>query len=679
MTLALLPRHAWLAALLGLSTLAAQAQNEPIKYGKLDAKLFDAAQYPVAAGAPAVVLCDYGTSRIEGADEGFRVVFDRVTRVLILDKAGYDEATVHIPLYHHEDREEKLQNLRGATYNLVDGKLQKQELDAKAVFSERLDERRNLRKFTLPGVRAGSIIEYAYTIKSDFLFNLQDWRFQRGIPVVWSEYRAVMPSFYQYKLIPHGFLPYKIQETDVVPYHTSYRSAVKDGYGTSYTNSNSGLLTANAVRCRWAMENVPAFRDEPFMTTASDYLAGIDFELNTVVFDPSRPQSVTSTWEKISKELLTHADFGGYLDGRTALTAPAAALATTYPDPAARAAAVLALVQQAVRYNGEERLYATQPTRRVLEQQRGNSAEVNLLLVRTLRDAGLTAAPLLVSTRRHGRVQTEIPLLSQFNYVVAAVAQDAGADLLLDATEPTAAAGTLPERCLNGQGRLVAPEGRWVALKPSQKFMRVTNARLQLAADGRVQGNLHREYAGYAGLAERNRLAEQGEKAYLGTVQQQYADWQLSRSAVAQAGTLDKPLVLDLDLALGAAAGPGAAERLYLPLMQFFTDRQNPFQPDNRLYPVDFATLREDIVSVSLALPPGYTVEELPKNLLLNLPNGDGRYAFEVMQRDNVLYLNSRLQLRKTEFMPGEYAALRELFTRSLAKHTEPLVLRRTP
>lgn len=676
MTLPLPSRQAWLAALLSLGTLAVRAQNEPIKYGKVDARLFDAAQYPVAAGAPAVVLCDYGTSRIEGVDDGFQVVFDRVTRVLILDKAGYDEATVHIPLYHYEDRAEQLQNLRGATYNLVGGKLQKQELDAKAVFSERLDERLNLRKFTLPGVRAGSIIEYAYTIKSDFIFNLQDWRFQRDIPVVWSEYRAVMPSFYQYKLIPHGFLPYKIKETDVVPYRTSYRSAVRDSYGASPSTS-SGLLTANAVRCRWAMENVPAFRDEPFMTTASDYLAGIDFELHQTAFDPGQPQPVTSTWEKISRELLAHADFGGRLDSRTALTAQAEALQTTFPDPAARAAAVLALVQQAVRYNGEERLYATQPTRRVLEQQRGNSAELNLLLVRTLRDAGLPAAPVLVSTRRHGRIQTEIPLLSQFNYVVACVPQAAGPDLLLDATEPTAAAGILPERCLNGQGRLVAPDGRWVALKPNQKFMRLTNARLQLGADGRVQGNVRREYAGYAGLAERNRLAEQGEKAYLGTVPQQYADWQLTRSVVAQAGTLDKPLVLDLDLAQSASVG--TAERLYLPLMQLLTDRQNPFQPDSRLYPVDFATLREDVTSVSLALPPGYAVEELPKNLTLNLPNGDGRYAFEVVQRDNVLYLSSRLQLRKTEFMPGEYGALRELFTRSLAKHTEPLVLRRTP
>jgi hypothetical protein len=669
------------ALALSLSTLAplvAQGQAEPIKYGKIDAAAFDPKQYHNAADAPAVVLCDYGTSRVEGADDGFRIVFDRVTRILVLNKAGYEQATVQIPLYHRDEEEEKLLNLRACTYNLVDGKVEKQPLNAADVFKEKYDERINLRKFTLPGVREGSIIEYAYTIKSDFVFNLQDWRFQRDIPVEWSEYRAVIPSFYQYKQIVHGFLPYAVKDINVVPYHTVYRSIPKDSYGRALTsNANVAQLTTQALNCRWVMQQVPAFRDEPFMTTARDYLAGIDFELDFIQFEAGRPHAVTSTWEKISEELLKDEQFGSWISFRTPLTAQAEALAQAYPDPAARAAAVLALVQQAVRYNGEERRYTTMPVRRVLDQQRGNSAELNLLLVRTLRDAGLSSWPVLVSTRSHGRVQTEVPLLGQFNYVVAHVPLPGNQDLLLDATEPAAAAGTLPARCLNGQGRLIAPTGRWLSLTPAQKFLRVTNARLSLDAQGQLQGTMHREYAGYAALAERNQLAEQGEKAYLGTLQKQYADWQLTHPTVKQTDALDKPLVFDTDLTL-PAAGP-AAERVYLPLMQFFTERQNPFLHDTRTFPVDFGALREDIASIVLTLPAGYAVEELPKSAIIDLPGGDGRYTFEAVQRDNVLYLNSRLQLRKTEYRPEEYAALRELFTRSVAKHTEPLVLRRKP
>ncbi|GAB2958061.1 hypothetical protein GCM10027048_26140 [Hymenobacter coalescens] len=411
-------RFLWFrAALLGLAAtaaLGAAAQPEPVKFGKVDASSFDPKQYPSAADAPAVVLCDYGTSRVEGAQDGFQVVFDRVTRILVLTKAGYEQATVQIPLYHREGNEEKLSNLRACTYNLVGGKLEKQALDPKdpkAVFREKLDEHLNLRKFTLPGVREGSIIEYAYTIKSDFVFNLQDWSFQRDIPVEWSEYRAVLPSFYQYKQIPHGFWPYAVKDFNVVPYRTSYRASQQDHYGRNGDEKVSTLST-KAVSCRWAMQHVPAFRDEPFMTAARDYLAGIDFELDVIQFDVARPHQVTSTWEKISEEMLKDEQFGQWLEHRTPLTAAAEALTTSHPDPAARAAAALALVQQAVRYNGEERRYAVSPVRRVVEQQRGSSAELNLLLIRTLCDAGLKAAPVLVSTRAHGQVQTEVPLLS---------------------------------------------------------------------------------------------------------------------------------------------------------------------------------------------------------------------------------------------------------------------------
>ncbi|GAB2958057.1 hypothetical protein GCM10027048_26130 [Hymenobacter coalescens] len=260
--------------------------------------------------------------------------------------------------------------------------------------------------------------------------------------------------------------------------------------------------------------------------------------------------------------------------------------------------------------------------------------------------------------------------------MVALVPLPSGQDLLLDATEPAAAAGTLPLRCLNGKGRLIGPGGRWVSLTPTQKHMRLTNARLSLDAAGQLQGRLYREYAGYAALAERSQLASAGEKDYLGAVQRQYPDWQLARAAVQQAADPTKPLIFEADVTLPAAA---VAERLYLPLMQHFTERQNPFQNATRTFPVDFGTQREDITTVTLALPKDYTVEEMPKNVVIDLPNGHGRYSFEAVLRENVLFLNSRLQLRKTAYQPGEYAALRELYTRALAKHTEPLVLRRTP
>jgi hypothetical protein len=64
-------------------------------------------------------------------------------------------------------------------------------LDKKEIFSEKEDQNHVIAKFTLPGVQEGSIIEYAYTITSPYIFNIPSWTFQRNeYPVLWSEYSA---------------------------------------------------------------------------------------------------------------------------------------------------------------------------------------------------------------------------------------------------------------------------------------------------------------------------------------------------------------------------------------------------------------------------------------------------------------------------------------------------------
>lgn len=687
MTLSYFLRQAVLLVLLGLGILVAQAQPDPVKFGQVTAADFNAAQYPVAAGAPAVVLCDYGRTRIEGAHDGFKVAFERVTRVLILSKAGYEQATVQVPLYRFEGQEDELLNLRGATYNLVGGKLEKQKLTGDAVFKEQASREAAVRKFTLPGVREGSIIEYAYTVKSWRLFKLYPWQFQHpDVPVVWSEYRTVVPSFYQYKELPRGYLPYAMRTQAVVPYSTNYNVSHQDDYGTTADVNPSRRLVGDALGSRWVMRDVPAFRPEAYMTTPHDYLAAVEFELHQTAFDPARPKPVTSTWAKIADELLKEEAFGGLLERRdlagefsnaSPLTAQATAL-TSNSDANARMAGALALVRGALRYNDEEWLYARTPRlRQLVEQHQGNAAELNLLLVHTLRDAGLTAYPVLLSTRSHGRIQTEIPVLSQFNYVVACVVlPGSGKEVLLDATDPLTPPGVLPERCLNGQGRLIdADGGRWVALTPTQRHSQFTNARLTLSPQGELQGNVRVEYGGYAGLQERAQLAAQGEKKFLTQWPAQRPDWQVVRAAVQRATEPATPLLLDMDLRLPAAP----AQAMYLPLLQLLATTDNPFLPETRLYPVDLGAPHEYTTTVLLTLPAGYQASALPAPLRLELPGGAGQFVFDASQQGPLLQLSSRLVLAHPSYAPAEYTALRELVTRAVAKHREPLVLQRTP
>ena len=300
-----------------LSSLAAQAQTEPIKFGKPDPKDFTAAPFVSDSAASAVILCDYGSARFEYLQNKFRLVSERTTRIKILKKAGYDEATVRVPLYHRNENSEKISGLRGMTYNLVNGQLVKTKLDGGTNFTEELTPNVQVRKFTLPDVREGSVIEYNYTVVSDFLFNFQDWTFQRDIPVRWSEFRANIPEYFHYKMLQQGYHPLAV--------HTQSETAAQfvvhtaggtsgGGFATTREASSNDAVSTRATNYNWVMKDIPAFRDEPFMTTSEDYLDRITFQLAGEQF-PNQPYlNVSGTWAKIDMELLSSDDFGAQLD-----------------------------------------------------------------------------------------------------------------------------------------------------------------------------------------------------------------------------------------------------------------------------------------------------------------------------------------------------------------------------
>ena len=670
--------------LLGVPAAAQQAptvQPVEIKFGKPEPADFQAKNFVGDSAAPAVVLYDYGSTRFRLKGSSFQLESERVTRIKILKKAGYEVATVEIPLYHRESNEEKIVGLRGFTYNEVGGKIEKVKLETGQAFTEERTKNLKVRKFTLPGVREGAVIEYAYTVTSDFLFNFQDWTFQREIPTRWSEFRAEIPEYFDYKMLMQGYVPLALQTqaTNQAQYTLHTEASIEPGALGGRESSSNETFTAQATNYHWAMQNVPALRDEPYMTTTRDYVARINFEMAGQRMPGGSYQNVAGSWEKINADLLASSEFGGQLGRLSFLDATLKALVAQYPDPAARAAAVRELVIKSVKYDGTNRYSASGALKKSYELHRGTSADVNLLLIAALRQAGLAAQPVLLSTRAHGRVNQSFPLLEQFNYVIGVLPLADNKELLLDATEPLLPCGVLPTRCLNQTGRLVADKdqaGRWVNLLPSQRHNHYQEIKLTLDEQGNLTGNVHEEHAGYAGAAVREKLQQLGEKKYLTELASHHPSWEFPAYTFGEVAEVSKPLVLNYEVRQPAST-PGAAKELYVSPLAAFGEKQNPFHHAERTYPVDFGAANQDVIMLTLTLPAGYTAE-LPKSAAISLPEQGGRYLYSASSpTPGTVQLVSRLSLDKPLYGAEEYASLREFYRLALAKQAEALVIKK--
>jgi hypothetical protein len=662
-----------------LVALAQGKQPAPIKFGLPDEKDFEAKNFAADSGASAVVLCDYGTSHFGSTAGEMCIISERVTRIEILKKAGYEYATVEVPLYHKGEDAEKLSNLRGFTYQRgADGKIIKTKLEG-GEFEEKRTDNLTIRKFTLPNVHEGAVIEYAYTVRSTFFNNYQDWTFQREVPTRWSEYRSSIPQMYQYKILYQGYLPLAFNEVSVGSESMTLNDKLGEnaGAGAGMTVGSYGL-SMSTEQHRWVIRDAPAFREEPYMTTANDYLARMTFELAGIQM-PNQPyRDLMDSWPNKNKALLNHEFFGQALASSKFLAPVVAPLVAKYPDPAARAAAVRELVLKAVKYDGTNRYTATTSLKRSYEQHRGTAADVNLLLIAALREAGLSTQPMLLSTRNHGIVSQEHPLLEQFNYVVALVELPDQKELLLDATEPLLPAGLLPTRCLNKAGHTVpnTGDGRWVSLVPSQRYSHYQEVNLTLDTEGNLSGQVREEHGGYAGLQAREKLQELGEKKYVSQLVASHPSWEVPSYTVKGAAEPEHSLALSYKMKQ-AASTAGVAQELYVAPLEPFGERQNPFRHEYRSYPVDIGMYQQDMIRVTLKLPQGYTAE-LPKAATLVLPDNGGRYMFVATSpAPGTVQLISRLNLDKSVYTATEYHALRELYRQMLAKQAEALVVKK--
>src|SRR5258708_8826990 len=168
----------------------------------------------IDSNTSAIILSDIGSIHFIGNDKnGLSHVFKRHTRIKILNKKAFDLATVKIPINTQDFVAEKLDNLSASTYNLENGKVVETRLDKKEIFQEREDKNHIEAKFTMPAVKEGAIIQYTYTITSDYVFILPVWEFQSmEYPCLWSEYEVTIPQVYFYVTVKQGVHDFTIDK-----------------------------------------------------------------------------------------------------------------------------------------------------------------------------------------------------------------------------------------------------------------------------------------------------------------------------------------------------------------------------------------------------------------------------------------------------------------------------------
>ncbi len=655
----------------------ANAQKSPIKFGEIPLEDLKMVVYDKDSSASAVVLTDFGQSSIlYNQTEGFTLNFERTTRIKVLTKDGLDWATFSILLYHDNTGKEKFSGLKAVTYNLENNKVVETKLKSDAVFKEKVNANYDMMRVTLPNVREGSIVEITYNVISDFLFNFQDWEFQHTIPTRWSEYRANIPEFYNYDKYMQGYISLAVNETKDVSSSIVLTSKDRSsGYGSG-TEFSHDKITLKEYRSRWVASDVPAFKEEPYITTSKDYISKMNFELSYIKFPDQPIKPIMGTWEDINRQFIDSPNFGGEITGNGFLKKIAEEVTAGKTTPEEKIDAINNYVKQNILWNGSSVKYTDTPLKKVLEDKKGSSSEINLLLASMLEKLDFNVNAVLISTRDHGFVRQNIPISSQFNYVLCLVNID-NKQVLLDGTDNLLPTGILPERCLNGSGLVVSKTGThsWVPLTAAVRSLSYYNVELTLNAQSELKGQVKRDQSGYYAYSGRKKLLAKGKDDYVKDFISGRS-WEVDKSTFIN----DKEVALPFKEAHEVLITDQVVSTNDIIYLNPFVTSQltdNPFKTESRKYPVDFGSPQENLYTCRITIPDNYVVDELPQARVIRLPGNAAKYAYSVTMAGDAIMVTSNLQINNSLFSQEEYPTLRLFYDQIVAKQSEQIVLKK--
>jgi hypothetical protein len=405
---------------------------------------------------------------------------------------------------------------------------------------------------------------------------------------------------------------------------------------------------------RWVAQAVPAFKSEPFITTYKDFISKINFELASIQMPNEPIRNMLGSWSEINKKY--YEVLGKEINANGFLKGTVETIIAGMVSPEEKIGSIVNYVKQNVEWDGVKLKFPEKSLKKVLDEKKGNSTEVNLTMGSMLEKAGFQVSPVLVSTRDHGMLREGSPVSSQFNYVICMVSYD-GKYMLLDATERFLPVFMIPQRCLNGKGLVLGKETfDWVDLESKTKTRSSVSAELTLS-EGSLVGKLKLDQNGYAAMKKRQDYFSKGEADYMKEFLGSRA-WECNKSEFQN-------------------AKEAAGDVIYLDPFILNDMKTNPFKTETREYPVNFGSPLEFVFSYKLTVPDNYSIDELPKSKVLALPENSGRFIFNSIANGNVINITSIFSINKGMFSQLEYPALREFYNQVVAKQAEQIVLKK--
>ncbi len=383
-------------------------------------------QYPDAG---AVVLLDEAVTEIYDRNTERKSIIHRKTAIKILNKRGNNFANVIIPYESHM----RIKNIQAKTI-LPDGSeikvLQNQIYDTNLYTEYVYYSDARSKRFTMPGIKNGCIVEYSWDIVVNDLFIMSEWPFQRDIPTLVSRYKIISPESINLKWKIYG--------------------------DEKYIHFEESVSFENITRI-WQSNNIPPYIKE-FASAPGT------MDLRKIIFSPIG----IHTWNDIGDWYLDLAK--DRMRPNKEIKEFTEQLVNNTKSQYSKLKHIFNYVHSNLRYIAIEigkGGYQPHFASTILRNSYGDCKDMATLIIAMANSLGIKTFPVLISTWYNGKIDTHLVSNSFFNHVMVKSELENGQEIWMDPTEKYIPFGKIPWYDQNRNVLVVKEKESKITVTPS--------------------------------------------------------------------------------------------------------------------------------------------------------------------------------------------------------------------
>lgn len=425
------------------------------------------------------------------------------------------------------------------------------------------------------------------------------------------------------------------------------------------------------------MNDVPAFKEEEYMTAAENYRSALYFDILTAAENDNFVGNVTREWKDLDNTLKYHEHFGGQITHTSFIkkTLPADLFAIT--DTLARAKAIYAYLQKRLKWNNFITIFCKKGVEKTLDENSGNSGDINITLVTALTAAGINTDAVLLSTRKHGFINKSHPVATSFDDVVARVTID-GHSYLLDATDPLLTFGLIPLRSINDQGRVISMDkpSYWIDLAQDEKRNTASTINLSVQNDGKTKGTIINYSLNYSAYEKRRSLKRYASKQeYIDSLSKEYPSIRFQTYDIEGLDSLDQAITETY----GIEITPGTNGEAGIMIDPSFWGKtwDGLFKLAQRIYPLDMGFSSKNTLSVIISYPSTYDLVSQLTPFNTSVPGGGAAYISSFTADPGMIKYSQVTKFNKAVYQPEEYPYLKEFYNKMIQSQKTAVILKK--